>query len=570
MTHRALLLALLGLGLVACDGKEPAGDDTETTETPDTTDSDTIVDETDDTQTTPPDDSGTTGVDDTGPDDTDTTGLAAPEACGNEVTLADGGRWLQEDLFGDTELTDLPNEQGPGVALGDFDGDGWLDALMTVGVERSLAFKNDGAGQLAPTDAFTVDGGEFPPANAVASADLNGDGYLDLVLSRAVGFDDLVLFNDGAGAFTSVALPDSQGESVTPTLADLDGDGDLDLFMGGFTAWLDPREVMDGEQVGDGLKLYHWEDGAFVDATSTLPAEVLTALTFHGAVLDYDADGDLDIYLGNDYSRYVVQSDLLVNNGGSFELADCLCDLPGTIMGVTPGDANGDSLVDLYITDWAKDFLFINRGDGTFYEGGLAAGAEPDDDDSMVGWASAFVDIDGDTDLDLASMYGPVIVGPSDVPAEQPDALLLSDDVGNYTDVSRAIGFNDDGIGRSIAVGDVDRDGKPDMVISGRVYLRSYLTRGGCDAGVTLLLDDEAMNRQGIGARVDAEVGDEVQTRWMLPSTTFGASAAEIYIGLGEATQADRVTVTWPDGRTTVLKDLPAGGRLIVNPPDAD
>ena len=567
MNKHALLFALLGLA-VACDGKDPEGDTS-------AADTDPTVDESDDTGAAPTDDTeGTSTADDTDGTDstpTDDTGEppTAPEACGNPVSFDDGGHWLQEDLFGATELVDLPNEQGPGVILGDFDGDGWLDAVMTVGVERSLAFKNDGTGQLQPTDAFTVDGGDFPSANSLASADLDGDGDLDIVLSRMRGVDDLVLLNDGAGAFTSTALPDSQGESVTPTVADLDSDGDLDLFMGGFVPWLDPREVMDGEQVGDGLKLYYQDSGAFVDATDRLPSEVLDALTFHGAVLDYDADGDLDIYLGNDYSRYVVQSDLLINNGGTFEPADCLCDLPGTIMGVTPGDANGDSLVDLYITDWAKDFLFINRGDGSFYEGGLAMGAEPDNEDSMVGWASAFVDIDGDSDLDLASMYGPVIVGPADVPAEQPDALLLFED-GSYTDVSDAVGFNDDGIGRSIAVGDLDRDGKPDLVISGRVYLRSFLTRGGCDAGITLNLDDGAMNRQGFGARVDAEVGGATLTRWMLPSTTFGASAAEIHLGLGGLTQAERVVVTWTDGRESVLTDVAAGTRAIVTPPDSD
>jgi len=516
-------------------------------------------------------DSGTTGGD-SGTDDTGATSGTAPEACGNAVTLADGGHWLQEDLFGSTELVDLPHEQGPGVALGDFDGDGWLDALMTVGVERSLAFKNDGAGQLAPTDAFTVDGGVFPPANALATGDFDGDGDLDIVLSMARDHDDLVLFNDGAGAFTSVALPDSQNESMTPTVADFDGDGDLDLFLAGFTAWLDPRAVMDGEQVGDGQKLYHWEDGAFVDASSDLSPSVDVALTFQGAVLDYDADGDLDLYLANDYSQYVVISGMLANNGeGQLAEVQANCGLQGTIMGVTVGDANGDGLPDLFITDWGRVFLFINLGDGTFYEASAAQGIDPDAEESLVGWASVFVDIDGDADLDLATMFGPVIVGDagtSTVPPEQPDTFFLNGGDAGFSEVSDGIGFNDMGIGRSVASGDLDRDGRPDLVVAGRVYLRSYLTRGGCDAGVTLLLDDEAMNRQGIGARVDAEIGGETLTRWMLPSTSFGASAAELHLGLGGAAQADRVTVTWLDGRTTVLTNVAAGTRALVTPSD--
>ena len=74
-------------------------------------------------------------------------------------------------------------------------------------------------------------------ANSVATGDFDADGDLDIVLSRARGLDDLVLFNDGSGAFSSVPLPDSQGESMTPTVADFDNDGDLDLFLGGFVPW---------------------------------------------------------------------------------------------------------------------------------------------------------------------------------------------------------------------------------------------------------------------------------------------------------------------------------------------
>ncbi len=566
MTSCSPLLATL-LAFAGCDATEPGGDDIASDTSAGTTDGGGA-----DGGTTDGRDSGggTSGGTDGGDDSAaDTAGGAAVSACGQPVSLEDGGHWLQEDLYGDTELVDLPNEQGPGVVLGDLDGDGWLDAVLAVGAERSITFRNDGAGALEVTDAFTVDGGPFPLASSIAAGDIDGDGDLDLVLSRARGLDDLLLFNEGDGTFTSRPLQDSQGESVTPTLFDLDNDGDLDLFVAGFTQWLDPHEVQIGNQVGDGLKLYRWTGDAFVDATDLLDPESLTALTYHGNVIDFDVDGDLDLYLGNDYGRYVVTSDMYTNSGGRFSRAGCACDLPGTIMGVTPGDPDGDGLPDLYITDWDRNLLLSNLGDGSFLNTALSAGADPESPDSVVGWASSFVDIDGDGDQDLATVYGPVIVGEDGVggggvPAEQPDALLLNDGDGSFIDASEALGFQDRGIGRSIAVGDLDRDGKPDLVVGGRVFMRAYYSRGGCPAGLTLSLDDRAGGRSGLGAHVVATVGERSQHYWLTPSTSFGSSAPELYIGLGDAPVADSLHITWTDGATATLSDVAAGSRIAL------
>ncbi len=588
MTSCSPLLATL-LALAGCDAAEPGGGDVAADTDGGTTDGGTTDGGTTDGGTT---DGGTTdggttdggttdggttdggttdgGTTDGGEDSAADTGGAEISACGQPVRLEDAGHWLQEDLYGDAELAELPNEQGPGVVLGDLDGDGWLDAVLAVGAEHSITFRNDGAGVLEVTEAFTVDGERFPSARSIAAGDIDGDGDLDLVLSRARGLDDLLLFNEGDGTFIGRPLQDSQGESVTPTLLDLDNDGDLDLFIAGFTQWLDPYEVQVGNQVGDGLKLYRWTGDAFVDATDLLDPDSLPALTYHGNVIDFDLDGDLDLYLGNDYGRYVVTSNMYANDGGRFSQAGCACDLPGTIMGVAPGDPNGDGLPDLYITDWDRNFLLTNLGDGSFLNTALSTGADPESPDAVVGWASSFVDIDGDGDQDLATTYGPVIVnedgvGGGGVPAEQPDALLINDGEGNFTDASAALGFQDLGIGRSIAVGDLDRDGKPDLVVGGRVFMRAYYSRGGCPAGLSLSLDDGAGNRSGLGAHVVATVGERSQHYWLTPSTSFGSSAPELYIGLGGAAAADSLHVTWPDGATATLSDV-AAGRITVTP----
>ena len=182
----------------------------------------------------------------------------------------------------------------------------------------------------------------------------------------------------------------------------------------------------------------------------------------------------------------------------------------------------------------------------------------------MTSWGTSFVDVDLDRDLDLVVTFGrsgenfeaagvPGVDG-----EEQPDVILLNDGDGTFTR-ARDIGFDDPERTRAVAVGDLDRDGRPDLVTTGKHFLKVWKNEGGCDTGLTVRVDAGGRNRSGLGTRVEVDVGGRTTTQWMLPGVTGSSNAPELYFGLGGWPEADRVAVVWPDGGRDELSSVPAG-----------
>jgi hypothetical protein len=451
-----------------------------------------------------------------------------------------------------------------GVGLGDLDGDGWLDALFAYG-GGAAGFRNDGTGNLVLDPTIDADGGPMPSGQAVALADLDGDGDLDAYLGRDRGWSGVILTNDGTGHFTSVELPDSAQAAMTGAFADFDGDGDLDLYTGATITDTDGQGVIDGTiTAGDGDRLFiRGDDGLYTNETDArIPADSSWGWTFQGAPIDYDGDGDLDLYLAHDWGAYIMPNRLLRNDGtGHFtRVEDCFCELVMYDMSAAVGDANGDALPDLYLTDIGGPNLLVNLGDGTFADATAALGASiPSTDESLTSWGSSFVDLDQDSWTDVAVTFGQLgqpdlvddVIGSEDWVdgAVQYDVMVMGDGSGHYG--LPDLGWADGERKRAVAVGDLDRDGDPDLVTVGKYFLRQWRTDGGCAPGVRVLLHGKGLNPQAIGARVQVTLGDRVVTQWALPSTTGSSNAPELYFGLGPASALDAVTVTWPDGSTS-------------------
>ncbi len=505
---------------------------------------------------------------------TDSAGDPADTASGNDSVDSGGDLTPRECTAPKVSLLhDFPWETLPetydyqhtqdGIALGDIDGDGWIDALFAYG-GGSAGYRNDGAGNLVFDPNIDMDGGPMVTGQGAAFADLDADGDLDVYVGRDRGWPAVIGYNDGTGHFTTTELPGSEIATMTGAFADFDGDLDLDLFVGATITDTDGTGVMAGEITsGDGDQIYlQADDGTFQNATDQAPVEDMWGWTFQGSPIDYDQDGDLDLYLAHDWGAYIQPNRMLRNDGtGHFTRdADCRCELVQYAMGAAVGDANADGLPDLFTTDIGGPNLQVNLGDGTFVDATQALGAViPATEHSLTSWATTFVDLDQDSYPDLTTVYGqlgqPELIGDAAGTAgmvdgpEQYDAFLHGGADGQFTLTD--VGFTDPERKRGLAVGDLDRDGVPDLVTVGKYFMRQYHTEGGCGAGVRVLLHGKGKNQEAIGAKVEAEVGGRTVTQWALYSVTFSMNAPELYFGVGTAHQIDALHVTWPDGTTS-------------------
>jgi hypothetical protein len=467
-----------------------------------------------------------------------------------------------------------PRHALPGVAIGDLDGDGWLDAMLAY-AGGSLGLRNDGAGRLVAGAGISLDGGPFPPAYAVSLGDLDEDGDLDGVLGRWGALDDLLLWNDGAGRFTSAVLADSAGATFTTTVADLDGDGDLDLARAAGATFMVYEDILAGVQRGDPNTLHRNDGGGvFTRVADAFPPGTEDGMTFQLAPLDADEDGDLDLYVANDAGPFVAPNLLLVNDGtGHFARAEgCDCEVSMLAMGAAVGDANQDGRPDLYLTNVGPTYLLEGTGTGSFVDTSVATGARiPATPESMISWGTAFVDLDADRDDDLVVTFGyggdgkrVEVLEPTWVQgAEEPDQVLQSDGHGGYTRAA-VPSFGDPSATRVVAVGDLDRDGDPDLLTAGKHFLRQWRNEGGYPGRLTVRLHGRHDNPHGIGARLESTLDGVRRTSWMLPSVTGGTSAPEVYLGLADGDVLDSLVVTWPDGTRTERTQVPSGTLDLV------
>ena len=488
--------------------------------------------------------------------------MAAPEpplAC-DEFAMTQTQEWQKADL----PQRGSPSGTQPGGALGDLDSDGDLDLLLAYGGGATV-FLNDGDGALTLDDSWTLDGAPLPPAISAALADLDGDGDLDGWLGSAQGATDRLLINNGDRTFSAVSLAGSEATPGTGSFFDADGDGDLDLFVSGFVDHLDLFAVQDGTQVGSGTALWINEGGTFVDETQRLPKETAAAISFQGTLLDADQDGDIDIYMGNDVGMSVPANQLLLNDGtGRFALAeDCFCELAMASMGSGMGDANHDGISDIFISDFGPPELLIGMGDGSFYQGTEAAGASiPETDDHSTGWGTAFADLNQDRCMDMVILYGECCHSTEEFidSPEQYDQILLGDCTGRFTyDEPHAPGMENTERSRSVVIGDLNNDRRPDMIIIGKHFVKVWLNSGGCPDAIRVTLDAGSGNPQGIAGKVTVAAGGVSTTQWMLPDTASSSSEHALYFGLGGHAAADTLTITWPDGTEQIHDDVAAG-----------
>ena len=295
-----------------------------------------------------------------------------------------------------------------------------------------------------------------------------------------------------------------------------------------------------------------------------------------GVVLDYfDDDERLDIYVANDLTE-----NFLFLNRGRFQFEDFGAlsgaayvegGRPQAGMGVDSGDYDADGKPDLYVTNFSDDYntLYRNDGSGLFsdvtYRARLGEPTFP-----YLGWATRFLDVEHDGDLDLFVVNGHIWPEVDRVASgtwyAQSNQLFLNTGEGTFVEASKEAGLVEKRLGRGAAFGDIDEDGDVDLVIANMHARPTLLLNESEDEGhwLQLLLVGRSSNRDGVGARVSVNTSGKKQVQTAKSGGGYLSSHdPRLHFGLGKTVSADKVTVRWPSGGTEELGAL-RGDRVYV------
>jgi hypothetical protein len=509
------------------------------------------------------------------------------------------------NTFGGKEKKDFILEStGTGAAIFDYNGDGANDIFIANGTmldphappTHSQLYRNDGHGHFTDVAAqagLTRTGW----AQAACVGDIDNDGHPDLFVTY-YGHNSLYR-NRGDGTFADVT--EKAGLPVTGTrwgsgcaFIDYDRDGLLDIFVAnyvdldlattpkpgssrscewkGIAVWCGPH----GLPMGHNALYRNNGDGTFTDVSEK--AGILAPGGRYGlgaVVADFDNDGWPDLYVACDQTPSLLYRN---KHDGTFEergdAAGVAYNADGQLqagMGIAVADYDGNGFLDIAKTNFSGDrpSLFRNE-DGKFFEdvseqAGLGR-------NQLLGWGIAFLDIDEDgwPDLIMANghVYPEIDRSPIGETYRQKTLLYRNLGTGRFADVTDAAGpaFAAKRPARGLAVGDLDGDGRPEIVIVNMNEKPSLLRNAGPKRNaLAVTLVGTKSNRSAIGARITVEAGGRKQMADVVSGGSyFSQNSLTQYFGLGDAKQADRVSVRWPNGDVETWKKLPANHPLAL------
>jgi len=525
-----------------------------------------------------------------------------------EITEKAGVHFLHQAPH--TSRKYLIETMGSGVALFDCDNDGRLDLYLVNGApysdpepkgsipqktgpeywNRMYRQKPDGTFEDI-TEKSGLQGIGY--GMGVAVADYDNDGYEDVFVTAYGG--NRLYHNNGDCTFADVtdkAGVGGSGWSTSATWVDLDNDGLLDLVVDRYVTW-DWEDVWCGEH-REGYRAYCHPDvfqpismlvyhndgnGHFTEVSHKLgldkPAKALGI-----AIADYDRDGRIDLFVANDsapeflfhqkadgrFEEVGLESEVAVNADGQTYAG----------MGVDFADYDNDGWPDLIVTDLAnqKYASYRNQGDGTFDYASIQNGIGAI---TLLhsGWSLRFIDYDNDgwKDLLIAQGHDLDTVEKTSPNLHYREPMMLLRNTGRkFVDVSSISGdvFKEPWVGRGMAIGDIDNDGRIDAVVTtnggpAHILLNQTAT---ANHWITLHLTGHTSNRDGIGAVV--KLTTKQGSQWVTATTSSGylsASDPRVHFGMGDSPVADSIEIRWPSGIVQTLPNVKGDRQIQVDEP---
>lgn len=483
----------------------------------------------------------------------------------------------------------IAETMGGGVGLIDYDGDGWLDVYFINGCRlpseasaagRNRLYRNNRDGTFVDVTARAgVPGRGYGMGCAVGDYDNDDDD--DLFIT---GMGQTILYrNEGDGRFSDVTREAGVASSLWTTaagFADLDSDGDLDLVVVTYVD-ADPKRKDVCSNPRDGrthcpprhypsqfdILFRNNGDGTFADVSREAGLEALKSPGLGLAIADFDDDGRLDIFVANDtepnelyknlgglrFEDVAIQSGVAYNGRGEATAS----------MGVVADDLDGDGLIDLFHTNFIRETntFLKNFGGGQFGDASATSGLGPPSV-SVTGFGAAALDIGNDGTLDLIIANGHVDDLPkSGMPmAQLPHLYVAHGALGHFILAPSSIMpyFAQPSVGRGVAAGDLDNDGRVDFVIVHRGKAACLMRQVGISGhwlGVSLR--GRISSRTPVGAKVSCHYSGGRVVRWITSGTSYlAANDMRAWFGLGSSTHVERLEVRWPSGLVQTWHDV--------------
>jgi len=475
----------------------------------------------------------------------------------------------------------LPTGRGMGMNSGaawfDYNNDGFLDLYVTQGYGNNALYRNNGDGTfedvasaLGATDSENIGAG-------VAVADYNNDGWADLFLANAN--EDILLQNLNGEGFKDVTqdvgITDNQlGRGTSASWGDFNNDGFLDLYVTNHFNLFNQQDIHQD-------RLFMNNQGqSFTDVSEWLGVEALEGFGFIGTWTDFDNDSDLDLFVINDcgFEQIFHTSKLFRNDGpaidGTWGFTDVTeqsgVDHCHNGMGIAVGDYDRDGLQEYFYTNIGERTLLLHYDSGTFYDTAEDAGVYTYHPDGrrLWTWGANFFDYDLDGWLDLYVAAGTLWIQTNTEENPQHNMLFRNKGDGSFEDVSEQSGVNDPRRSRSPVYADYDGDGDVDLFLVNvdqqAVLFENTLT----ESNHYLIIDLEGVisNRDGIGAKLKLTTPDGASQYWETRSGSSlgGGDDQAAYFGLGPNTSASSLEITWPSGTVQVLENIQANQHLLV------
>jgi len=489
----------------------------------------------------------------------------------------------------------LPETLGSGCAFLDYDRDGWQDILLINGADwpghkksRSTLrlYHNNGNGTF--TDVTARAGLDVELYGmGVAVGDYNNDGFPDILIT-CVGQNRLFR-NTGKGTFVDVTnasgLGKRDGFSTSALWFDYDRDGLLDLFVCNYVKWSPEHDVfcsLDGKHKsyctpeayrGATCWLFHNRgDGTFEDVTAHSGIFDSSSKSLGVALIDDNRDGWPDLLVANDtqpnklyrnqrdgkFKDVAVEAGLAFSSEGKARAG----------MGVDIGDFDNSGASGVAITNFDNEMIGLYRASNKGFEDIAPQSGVGTASRNSLGFGCAFFDVNLDGWLDFAVANGHIdetvrnIRG--NVGYAQPPQLFLNLGKGSFREIAAEVGggFEQPKVGRGLAYGDFDRDGDLDLLITtnnGPAYLYRNDQSGG-NRSIRFRLVGTKSNRDAIGAIVRVYAGGVTQSRMVKGGSSYlSQSELPVTFGLEKRDRIDRVAIDWPSGRTEEFKNLAAG-----------